>query len=79
MDVIGLNEDFISNLEVWQQSPMFVCRNRASFLCLRYVRSELLVQVIEVNCKVSSPGRGDFLFRVDGDAGVITLVGIEQS
>ena len=43
------------------------------------MRSELLVQVIEVDCKVLSPGRGDVMLRVDGDAGVITLVGIEQS
>ena len=43
------------------------------------MRLELLVQVVEVDCKVSSPGRGDVLLRVDSNAGVITLVGIEWS
>ena len=79
MDVIGLNKDFISNLEVQQQSPTFVCGDQVSFLHIRYVRSELLLEVIEVNRKVSGPGRGDVMFRVDGDARMITLVGVEQS
>ena len=79
MDVIRLNKDFISNLEVWQLSLTFVCRDQVSFLCVGYVRSELLVQVIEVDCKVSGPGRGNVMFRVHDDARMITLVGIEQS
>ena len=40
---------------------------------------ELLVQVIEVDHKVSGPGRGNVMLRVDGDARMITLVGIERS
>ena len=40
---------------------------------------ELLVQVVKVNRKVSGPGRGNVVFGVDGDARMITLVGIEQS
>ena len=40
------------------------------------MRSELLVQVVEVDCKVSGP---DVSFRMDSDAGVVTLVGVEQS
>ena len=79
MDVIGLNKDFISNLEVWRQSPTSVCGDRVSFLCVGYVGSELLVQVVEINCKVLGPGRGNVVFGVDGDARMITLVGIEQS
>ena len=79
MDVIRLNEDIISNLEVWWWSPMLVCGDRVSFLHVGYVRLELLVQVIEVNRKVSGPGRGNVLFRVDSDARMIILVGIEQS
>ena len=43
------------------------------------MRSELLVQVIKVNCKVSGPGRGYVSFGVDGDARMISLVGIEWS
>ena len=46
---------------------------------VRYVGLALLVQVIEIDCKVSSPGRGDVLFRVDDDARMITFVGIEQN
>ena len=79
MDVIGLNKDFISDLEVWQQSPMSVCGDQISFLCVRYVGSELLVQVIEVDHKVSGPGRGNVMLRVDGDARMITFVGVEWS
>ena len=79
MDVIGLNKDFISNLEVQWRSPMSVCGDRVSFLRVRYVGSELLVQVIEVEHKVSGPSRGDVMFRVDGDARMVTLVGIEWS
>ena len=44
------------------------------------MRSELLVQVIEVDRKVSGPGRGNVVFRVDSDARMIgvgfLLVGI---
>ena len=79
MDVIRLNKDFISDLEVWWRSPTSVCRDQVSFLRIRYVGLELLVQVIEVNCKVSGPGRGNVAFRVDGDARMITLVGVEWS
>ena len=41
--------------------------------------SELLVQVVEVYHKVLGPGRGNVVFGVDGDARMVTLVGIEQS
>ena len=58
---------------------MFVCGDQVSFLCIGYVGLELLVQVIEVDCKVSGPGRGNVMFGVDGDARMITLVGVEQS
>ena len=58
---------------------MFVCRDQVAFLCVRYVRLELLVQVIKINCKVLGPGRGNVTFGVDGDARMITLVGIEWS
>ena len=78
-DVIGLNKDFISNLEVRWWSLMSVCRDQVSFLCVGYVGSELLVQVVEVDCKVLGPGRGNVVFGVDGDARMITLVGVERS
>ena len=37
------------------------------------------MQVVEVDRKVSGPSRGDVMFRVDGDARMVTLVGVEQS
>ena len=37
------------------------------------------MQVIEVDCKVLGPGRGDVMLGVDNDAGVIALFCIEQS
>ena len=37
------------------------------------------MQVVKVNRKVLGPGRGNVVFGVDGDARMITLVGIEQS
>ena len=58
---------------------MSVCGDRVSFLRVRYMGLELLVKVVEVNRKVSGPGRGNVAFGVDGDARMITLVGIEQS
>ena len=79
MDVIRLNKDFISNLEVWWGNLMFVCRDQVSFLCVRYVGSELLVQVIEIDRKVLGPGRGNVVFGVDGDARMVTFVGVEWS
>ena len=79
MDVIGLNKDFISNLEVWGQSLMSVCGDQVSFLCIRYVGLELLVQVVKVDHKVLGPGRGNVTLRVDGDARMITLVVVEWS
>ena len=53
--------------------------DRVSFLCVRYVGLELLVQVIKVDHKVLGPGRGNVAFRVDGDARMVTLVGVEWS
>ena len=41
--------------------------------------SELLVQVVEVDHKVLGPSRGNVAFGVDGDARMVTLVGVEQS
>ena len=79
MDVIRLNKDFISDLEVRWRSLTSVCRDQVSSLHIRYVGSELLVQVVEVNHKVSGPGRGNVVFGVDGDARMVTLVGVEQS
>ena len=37
------------------------------------------MQVVEVDCKVLGPGRGNVTFGVDGDARMVTLVGIEWS
>ena len=71
--------DLTKNLSLILKSSGGVCRDRVSFLHVGYVGSELLVQVIEVNCKVSGPGRGDVVFGVDGDARMVTLVGIEWS
>ena len=71
MDVIGLNKDFISNLKIQWWSLTLVCRDRVSFLHVRYVGLELLVQVVEVNRKVLGPGRGNVAFGVDGDARMI--------
>ena len=79
MDVIGLNKDFISDLEVRWQSLTSVCGDQVSFLHARYMGSKLLVQVVEVDRKVLGPGRGDVMFGVDGDARMVTLVGIEWS
>ena len=79
MDVIRLNKDFISDLEVQQWSLTSVCRDQVSFLRIGYVGLELLVQVIEVDHKVSGPGRGNVTFGVDGDARMVTLVGVERS
>ena len=79
MDVIGLNKDFISDLEVWWRSLTSVCGDQVSFLHVGYVGLELLVQIIEVDRKVLGPSRGNVTFRVDGDARMVTLVGVEQS
>ena len=58
---------------------MSVCGDRVSFLRVRYMGLELLVKVVEVNRKVSGPGRGDVSLEVDSNARMITLVGIERS
>ena len=79
MDVIRLNKDFMSDLEVQWRGLTSVCRDQVSFLHIGYVGSELLVQVVEIDHKVLGPGRGNVAFRVDGDARVRTLVGVERS
>ena len=43
------------------------------------MRLGLLMQVIEVNCKVLGPSQDDVSLGVDSDARMLTLVGIEQS
>ena len=58
---------------------MSVFGDQVSLLHVGYVGSELLVQVVEVDCKVLGPGRGNVAFGVDGDARMVTLVGIEWS
>ena len=37
------------------------------------------MQVVEVDHKVLGPGRGNVAFGVDGDARMVTLVGVEWS
>ena len=37
------------------------------------------MQVVEVDHKVLGPSRGNVAFGVDGDARMVTLVGVEQS
>ena len=58
---------------------MFVCGDQVSFLHVGYVGLELLVQVVKVDHKDLGPGRGDVMFGVDGDARMVTLVGVEWS
>ena len=56
---------------------MFIGGDGVLLLPIRYVRVELLVEFIKVNCIISGLCGGNISVRIYGEVGVIAFVGIE--
>ena len=52
-DVLGFNEDLIGDLEVQRRITTLVGGNGVPALCLRDGRSEMLMEVIKINSKLT--------------------------
>ena len=77
MDVIRLDEDFITNFEVWRWDALFVHGGGVVGLDFGDCFPEFLVEFVEVYYKVSSSCGGKVSFRAYRDVQVISLVGEE--
>ena len=55
----GLDENFISDLEVWCRSSSSVSRALIVLLCFSYLEPEFLVLIVEVYCKIPSSCGGE--------------------
>ena len=51
--MLGFNKDLIGDLEVWRQIMTSIGRNRVSVLRLGDGCSEMLMEIIEVNSKLT--------------------------
>ena len=78
VEVFSFDKYLITDLEIWSWRSVFIGRDLVSFLGVRDCRSELLVKFIEVHYKVTSMGRDEVSFRVDGEVQVVALIGKEE-
>ena len=76
-EMFGFDEYLIADLEIWCQRSVFIGRDLVLFLGVGDHQSELLVKLVEVYYKVTSMGRDEVLFRVDGEVWVVALIGKE--
>ena len=77
MDVIRLDEDFVTNFEVQRWDVSFVHGGGVANLSFRDHFPEFLVESIKVHYKVSSSYGGEVSFGVYGDVWVVSLVSKE--
>ena len=78
MEVFRLEVHLITNLEVWGQTPFCICWSLVAFLGFQHLQLEEGMEFVQI-CDVGlGRGRGEITIRVDGEVGVIALVGEEQ-
>jgi hypothetical protein len=78
VDVLSINEDVLSNLEVWSWGSPAVHRALVLVLSFSYSFFELLMYLIEISNEFSCSCRGKVMLWVNGDVGMVALVGIER-
>ena len=75
--VLGFDESLVTDFEVWCQSSSSVCGSLISQLHSSYLLMEELVEGVKIDGVFLSSFRGKVSFWVDGDIGVVALVGKE--
>ena len=74
MEILHLNVDLDSNLELQCQSPMGVCQTLIASLHIGDLGTEFLVEFIQVHSEFSGMNRSHFAFWVHRYIWMITLV-----
>jgi len=74
LNVIRLDENFVTNFEVWRWGPSFVGGGGIAFLCFRDCFLEFLVEFVKIYYEVSYSCGGEVLFRMYRDVQVVSLV-----
>ena len=77
MEVLSFDESLVTDFEVWCQSLSSICGSLVSQLCSSYLLMEALVEGVKIDGVFLSLFGGKVLFWVDGDIGVVALVGEE--
>ena len=76
-EVLSFDESLVTDFEVQCQSSSSVYRSLILQLCSSHLFMEELVERVKVDKVFSSSFRGKVSFWVDGDVGVVALVGKE--
>ena len=76
-EILCFDKGLVTDFEVRCQSLSSICRSLVSQLCSSHLLTEELMEGIKINGVFSSLFRGKVLFWVDGDVGVVVLVGKE--
>ena len=76
-EVLSFDKSLVTNFEVWCQSLSSIRKSLVSQLHSSHLLTEELVEGVKINGVFSSSFRGKVSFWVDGDVGVVALVGKE--
>ena len=77
MEVLGFDKSLVTDFEVQCWSLSSVHRSLVSQLCSSHLLTEELVEGVKIDGVFSSSFGGKVSFWVDGDVGVVALVGKE--
>ena len=78
VEVFSFDESLVTNFEIQCWSSSSVHRSLVSQLCSSHFLIEELVEGVKIDGVFSSLFRGKVLFWVDGDVGMVALVGKER-
>ena len=76
-EVLDFDESLVTDFEVWCWSSSSVCRSVVSQLCSSHLLMEELVEGVKIDRVFLSLFRGKVSFWIDGDVGVVALIGEE--
>ena len=76
-EVLGLDIDTISDVQLRRRCTTLISRSLISELCFTDILLEMLVEFFEVDREFMSASRGERVFGVNGDVGMVALVGEE--
>ena len=77
MEELSFNENSVTDSEVWRRDPIFICRALVMFLGLKDSLLEFFMKFGKISDEFMSSGRGQFVFQMDSDGRIITLVSKE--
>ena len=78
MEVLGFDKSLVINFEVQCQSSSSICGSLISQLHSSHFLTEELVEGVKIDRVFLSSFGGKVSFWVDGDVGVVSLVGKEE-